>query len=122
MVEDFALQRYSANLSSSSTPQRRTRPALPDYHLDFGFVVYGLVVSRTLTLTNAGHCPVSFNTATHALEGSGFSLDLGGRVRSLPETESLEFTLRFDPAATKSPEGRVEVTLPFNVRLVVLQQ
>ena len=48
------------------------RPTLPEFYLDFGYVVYGQVVSRLVTLRNTGHCPVSFTTAHTALE-VGFS-------------------------------------------------
>ena len=95
------------------------RATLPAFQLDFGYVVYGLVVSHPLTLTNVGHCPVSFTTSHRSLEGTGFSVDLGDRVRSLPgepEPVGIEFSVRFDPAAVHCPEGRVENTLPFNVR------
>ena len=81
--------------------------------------MYGLVVSHPLILTNVGHCPVSFTTFHRSLEGTGFSVDLGERVRSLPgepEPEGIEFSVRFDPAAVQCAEGRVEATLPFNVR------
>ena len=91
------------------------RPLLPEFHLDFGYAVYGLVVSRTVTLSNAGHCPVSFTTAHRVLEGSGYSIDLGEKIRALPPGESLEFTVRFDPAAIKCTRGIVTTVLPFNV-------
>ena len=81
-------------------------------------MVYGLVVSRTITLTNVGHSPVSFTTAHRSLAGTGFSVDLGEKVRSLPgapDPEALEFTIRFDPAAILCPEGHVETGVPFNV-------
>lgn len=88
---------------------------LPEFHLDFGYVVYGLVVSRTVTLSNAGHSPVSFTTAHQVLEGSGYSIDLGDKIRALPPCESLEFTVRFDPTAIKCTMGKVTTILPFNV-------
>ena len=91
--------------------------------MDFGYVVYGLVAMRTAILANTGHCPVSFTTAHAALEGTGFSVDLGDKVRSLPgapDFEVLEFVVRFDPAAVKCSDGPVEAVLPFNVRLELL--
>ena len=91
------------------------RPELPDFHLDFGFVVYGMVVSRTLHLTNVGHCPVSFTTAHRQLQDSGFTVDLGDKIRALPPREKLEFTVTFDPAAIKCPKGKTTTVLPFNV-------
>lgn len=91
------------------------RPELPNFHLDFGFVVYGMVVSRTLHLTNVGHCPVSFTTAHRQLQDSGFTVNLGDKIRALPPRENLEFTVTFDPAAIRCPEGKITTVLPFNV-------
>ena len=93
------------------------RPVLPEFLLDFGYIVYGLVVSRTITLSNVGHCPVSFSTAHRALEGTGYSIDLGEKIRALPSNECLDFTVRFDPAAIKCTKGKVSTLLPFNVSI-----
>lgn len=82
-------------------------------------MVYGCVETRRVTLTNTGSCSVSFNTSHKHLDGTGFSLDLGSKVRALPGTpdaESLEFNVQFDPAAVQCPEGHTEALLPFNVR------
>ena len=93
------------------------RPVLPEFLLDFGYVVYGLVVSRTITLSNVGHCPVSFSTAHKALEGTGYSIDLGEKIRALPSSECLDFMVRFDPTAIKCTKGKVSTVLPFNVSM-----
>lgn len=94
------------------------RPALPEFHLDFGFVVYGLVVSQTITLSNIGHCPVTFTTAHKALEATGYSMDLGEKIRALPSNEYLDFTVRFDPAAVKCTKGKASTVVPFNVSML----
>ena len=96
------------------------RPFLPPYQLDFGYVVYGSVETRRVTLTNTGSCPVSFNTTHKTLEGTGFSPDLVSKVRALPgapEAESLEFNVQFDPAAVQCPLGHVQALIPFNVSI-----
>lgn len=118
------IQRNSQNASCQEVTVRRLlrvlhflvyRPNLPEYVLDFGYVVYGLVVSRTVTLSNIGHCPVSFTTAHKVLEGTGYSIDLGERIRALPSSECLDFTVRFDPATIKCTMGEVTAVLPFKV-------
>lgn len=94
------------------------RPSLPPYKLDFGYVVYGSVEKRRVTLINSGSCPVSFNTSHKSLEGTGFSMDLVSKVRALPgapEPESLEFSVQFDPASVQRPLGPVQALFPFNV-------
>lgn len=73
------------------------------------------MVSRTIALSNVGHCPVSFGTAHKVLEGTGYSIDLGEKIRALPLNECLDFTVRFDPAAIKCTMGKVTTVLPFNV-------
>ena len=97
------------------------RPSLPPYLLDFGYVVYGSVETCRVTLTNTGSCPVSFNSSTKHLEGTGFSVDIASKVRALPgapdEEEGLEFSVQFDPAAVQCPLGLVKASLPFNVGL-----
>ena len=94
------------------------RPTLPPYKLDFGYVVYGSVETRRVTLTNTSFLPVSFNTSHKTLEGTGFSLDLIPKVRALPgapEPECLEFNVQFDPAAVQCPLSHIQALLPFNV-------
>ena len=94
------------------------RPSLPLYQLDFGYVIYGSVETRKVTLTNAGFCPVSFNSSHKHLEGTGFSVDIVSKVRALPgipDEDSLEFSVQFDPAAVHSHLGPLQASLPFNV-------
>ncbi len=88
---------------------------LPRFHLDFGYVVYGMVASRTFHLTNVGHIPVSFTTPHKLLRGSGFSVDLGEKVKALPPDETLDFTVTFDPAAIKCSNGKRLIEVFFNV-------
>ena len=94
------------------------RPTLPSYCLDFGYVIYGQMEIRHVALKNLGSFPVSFNTGYKHIQGTGFFIDLAPKVRDLPgtpEPDSLEFSVTFDPAAAKCPEGRVQALLPFNV-------
>ena len=61
---------------------------------------------------------MSFNTQRNALQNTGFSVDIGDKVKSLPgapEFESLQFNVRFDPASSKFAEGHIEARLPVNV-------
>ena len=95
-----------------------SRPPLPPYCLDFGYVIYGQMKIRHVNLKNLGPFPVSFNTGYKHIQGTGFFIDLAQKVRDLPgvpEPDSLEFSVTFDPAAAKCPEGNVKVLLPFNV-------
>ena len=94
------------------------RVILPEYHLDFGYVVHGLMVSHCVTLTNIGYFPLSFTTAYSSLTSSGFSVDLGSKVRALPgapQHETITFNARFDSKLAKL--GHAEATLPFQVQI-----
>ena len=93
----------------------KIKPVLPEYHLDFGHIVYGLVASQTVCLTNPGPFPVSFSPSHSALSGTGFSVDIDKRIKGLPPDGLLEFTVTFDPASVHS-YGNVEAKLPFQVR------
>ena len=72
-----------------------------------------------MTLTNAGFCPVSFTTAHQIIEGTGFSIDLGDKIKALPPHESIGCTVRFDPI--KCEPGSTCTVLPFNVSEVKLR-
>lgn len=114
---------FSSSIPASCFLVLSHRPSLPPYQLDFGYVVYGQMKTWTVILTNHGYCPASFNTAHKLLNGTGFSVDLVPKVRALPgapDSESLEFTVQFDPAAIQCPEGSVQALLPFNVRCKTL--
>ena len=108
-VQDNNIQYFNGSKST------KLKPTLPEYTLDFGYIIYGLVTTRTVTLTNIGNYPLSFNLPQSSLSGTGFSIDLGKRVKSLSIEDCIEFTVTFDPAGAKRSLGYVESTLPFQV-------
>ena len=59
------------------------RPILPDYY--FGYVVYGNVLRKTLSLTNVGDLSCTVTVGRRALAGTGFSVDLSDKIKALPE-------------------------------------
>ena len=91
------------------------RPAIPDYFLDFGFVVYGNVLRRSMFLANTGHCPINISVNKKALVGSGFSADATDKIKALPEGEKVNFTVTFDPASINCPTREIMANLPFKV-------
>lgn len=93
----------------------KIKPVLPEYHLDFGHIVYGLVASQTVCLANPGPFSISFSPSHSALSGTGFSVDVDKRIKGLPPDGVIEFTVTFDPASVHS-YGNVEAKLPFQVR------
>ena len=97
------------------------RPELPPFLLDFGCVVYGCVEYRSVTLTNVSYPLISFTMARASLNNTGFSVDIGERVKNLPgapDCESIDFNVKLDPASVRCPLGKVEARLPFNVSTI----
>ncbi|KAM8861524.1 hydrocephalus-inducing protein homolog isoform 3-T3 [Synchiropus picturatus] len=88
-----------------------SRFLLPEYALEFGYVIPGQVVSNTLNITNPGPVAVSFQVSGKSLLGTGFSVEFD-RVKNLPCGEIQTLTIRFDPQGSNLPRGEVSVLLP----------
>lgn len=93
----------------------KLKPILPVYQLDFGYVVYGLISSRTVSLSNPGPFPVTITPSHSTLKDTGFSVDLAKKIKGLPVDTTMEFIVMFDPAAANSPLGLTEATLSLQV-------
>lgn len=65
-VEIFCTS-LSLSLPSPSLP----RVLLPDYVLDFGYVIPGQVLTSVLNVTNSGSVPLSLSANTKCLAGTG---------------------------------------------------
>ncbi|KAG7269215.1 LOW QUALITY PROTEIN: hypothetical protein CRUP_011854 [Coryphaenoides rupestris] len=89
-----------------------SRFLLPEYVLDFGFVIPGQVVTRDVRITNTGPMPVSFSANHKPLVGTGFSTEFEN-AKQLPCSETQAFTVTFDPQASKT--GEINVTMPIKV-------
>ncbi|XP_069757040.1 hydrocephalus-inducing protein homolog [Narcine bancroftii] len=81
-----------------------SRCPLPEFFLDFGFVILGTVKIHIVKITNIGFLPVSFNTDKRALKNTGFSTELH-RVKNLPHCETETFEVRFDPLSANVSLG-----------------
>ncbi|XP_073911808.1 hydrocephalus-inducing protein homolog [Castor canadensis] len=122
IVQDYALD-HQKTVPSDSTDDSyvgyRNRPKLakvqlPEYILDFGFIVLGEVRTHIIKITNNSHFPVSFHAEKRILHDTGFSIELD-RVKSLPYCETETFEVRFDPQGANLPMGNKEVILPIKV-------
>ncbi|XP_059190373.1 hydrocephalus-inducing protein homolog [Centropristis striata] len=87
---------------------------LPEYILDFGYVIPGKVLSHTVNVTNTGSVAVSFNANGKHLAGTGFSSEFK-RVKNLPCGETQAFTVKFDPQGAKLKTGDISVVMPIQV-------
>ena len=94
---------------------------LPGYELDFGFVILGDIVTKSVRLINNGFCPVTLYFLRSALQGSGFLIDLD-RIRGLPgapDYEITEFRVHFDPRGSNLDLGPVQCEVPMHVGIFV---
>lgn len=93
------------------------RPVLPDYLLDFGYVILGTVRTHIVRVTNPSLAPVSFSVDHNNLTEYGFNVELD-KVRQLPgapDHEPIDFVVSFDPRGANLPLGDVEAVVPINV-------
>ncbi|XP_077372587.1 hydrocephalus-inducing protein homolog [Festucalex cinctus] len=67
---------------------------LPEYVLDFGYVVPSQVLKQTVKITNNGPLPVSFHANSKVI--TGFRVEFGS-IRNLSCGEKETFTVEFDP-------------------------
>ncbi|XP_053255366.1 hydrocephalus-inducing protein homolog [Podarcis raffonei] len=94
--------------------RRFVKAQLPEYILDFGYIILGTVRTHIIKITNTGQFPVSFYADRRNLRDSGFDTELD-RVKNLPYCETETFGVRFDPQSANQPLGEVEVILPVKV-------
>lgn len=93
------------------------RPKLPEYLLDFGYVVLGTVRTHIVRATNTGWFPVSFQVEREDVHHYGFHVELD-KVRNLPgapDHETVDFIISFDPRGANLELGPVEALVPINV-------
>lgn len=96
---------------------KKQKPRLPDYLLDFGYVILGTVRTHVVQVTNTGIFPVSFSVDHTNLSNTGFSVELD-RVKQLPGAphhEKIDFVVSFDPRGANLELGTVEAVVPINV-------
>jgi hypothetical protein len=76
--------------------------------LSFGNVTTGTSSTKSVTVTNTGNASVGISQI--ALSGTGFSLTGAAVPVTLSPTQSLTFSVIFDPSAAGSAAGNVKVT------------
>ncbi|KAH9493176.1 hypothetical protein Btru_021958, partial [Bulinus truncatus] len=104
-------------MANESPASAKPKAALPDYLLDFGYVVLGTVRTHVVRVTNTGWMPVSFKLERSNIHNQGFHIELE-RVRNLPgapDNETLDFVVQFDPRGANLQLGTVKVSVPVNV-------
>ncbi|XP_071959113.1 hydrocephalus-inducing protein homolog isoform X2 [Antedon mediterranea] len=104
----------NTSLTNRSKKPKKPKARLPDYFLDFGYVVLGTVRTHIVRATNTGYFPVSFSVDRSALVATGFNVELD-RVRQLPgspDHETVDFRVSFDPRGGNVNLGVLEALVP----------
>ncbi|NXU58594.1 HYDIN protein, partial [Turnix velox] len=122
LIEEHALELQKALTSGppedtvfdQRARQRLLKAELPEYILDFGYVILGDIHTHIVKVTNTGQFPVSFHIPARVLRDTGFSVELN-HVKHLPYCETETFEVRFDPESANLPLGEVDVLLPIKV-------
>ncbi|XP_075998116.1 hydrocephalus-inducing protein homolog [Genypterus blacodes] len=99
---------------SSKEWQKLTKLVLPEYILDFGFVIHGRVLTHSVKVTNSGSVAASFHVNRKPLAGTGFSTEFE-RVKNLPCGETETITVKFDPQGANLQMGNIRVVMPIQV-------
>ncbi|XP_029465095.1 hydrocephalus-inducing protein homolog [Rhinatrema bivittatum] len=121
LIKEHALQHQtvtshpSSQTVTSPLPRKKlVKVPLPEYLLDFGYVIIGHVRTHIIKITNTGHFPVSFYADRKALINTGFSMELD-RVKNLPYCETETFEVKFDPRSVNLPLGDIQIFVPIQV-------
>ncbi|CAM9369081.1 unnamed protein product, partial [Bubo scandiacus] len=122
LIEEHALAQQKALTSGppeatafdQHSRQRLLKAELPEYLLDFGYVILGNTPTHVVRIANTGQFPVSFCTDRRVLRDTGNHVELD-RVKHLPCCETKMFEVHFDTQSANVPLGEVDVLLPIKV-------
>ncbi|CAM9161005.1 unnamed protein product [Bubo scandiacus] len=122
LMEEHALEQQKALTSGppeatafdQHARRRLLKAELPEYLLDFGYVILGNTPTHVVRITNTGQFPVSFRADRRVLRDTGNHVDLD-HVKHLLCCETKVFEVRFDPQSANLPLGEVDVLLPIKV-------
>ncbi|XP_062403912.1 hydrocephalus-inducing protein homolog [Sardina pilchardus] len=113
-METTPVERSDVSGSGGRKRRKLSKFTLPDYILDFGYVIHGKVPTHIVKVTNTGPCQVSFKADRRLLAGTGFSTELD-KVKNLPYCETETFEVKFDPRGANLDLGRVDTVMPIQV-------
>jgi hypothetical protein len=111
----------NASLSTSSTSltkpssSSKSIPTLPDYLLDFDYIILGTVQQHIIHIKNPTNNNITFHFDRLAYKNTGFSFDCD-HVKNLPSGETVTITITFDPRGANLGLGPVECRVPVEVK------
>lgn len=108
------MSRQTSFYSEGSFIKKQNKPVLPDYLLDFGHVILGTVKTHVIRAANMGKILASFEIERQNASKTGFIIDLE-KVKNLPNEESVEFVITFDPRGANLGLGAIEHVIPLYV-------
>eukprot|EP00063_Salmo_salar_P029727 XP_014004562.1 PREDICTED: hydrocephalus-inducing protein homolog isoform X1 [Salmo salar] len=113
-VENRQVDNRDTPASTSKWRKKLSRFLLPEYTLDFGYVIHGSVPNHIVKVTNTGPMSVSFRADRRPLTGTGFVVELD-RVKNLPYCETETFEVKFDPSGANLNLGEINTVMPIQV-------
>eukprot|EP00079_Xenopus_tropicalis_P024447 XP_012817094.1 PREDICTED: hydrocephalus-inducing protein homolog isoform X1 [Xenopus tropicalis] len=113
-LKEHATEQLLSREGVHTVQQKLLKVLLPDYLLDFGYVILGDVRTYIVKITNTGHFPVCFRADRRGLVDSGFSTELD-RVKNLPCCQTETFQVKFDPRGANLNLGLVEAVMIIQV-------
>ena len=123
-VESVQQSMRSSNVSlSTSTTTSVSKPSLsskiiptlPDYLVDFDYIILGTVQQQTIHIKNPTNNNITFRFDRLAFKNTGFSFDCD-HIKNLPPGEIITITITFDPRGANLEIGPVECRVPVEVR------
>ena len=96
----FLEDQVQADLLLNKTKKRLPSPEVSNYVLDFGPVIAGDIITKSVNITNTGIFNTNFTVNHEKLYQTGFLVELE-RVKQLPPGEGIEFKISFDSAMSQ---------------------
>lgn len=119
LQEPMRLSNESLTNTTSSLSKRsvssKSVPSLPDYVVDFNYIILGTVRQHAVHLRNPTNTNLTFHINRLAYRNTGFSFDCD-HVKNLPPGENMVITVTFDPRGANLELGPVECRVPVEVR------
>ncbi|CAF4810740.1 unnamed protein product [Rotaria sp. Silwood1] len=116
--QSINLSNQSLSVSTTSLSKRsiisKTIPILPDYLVDFNYIILGTVRQQIIYIKNPTNNNITFRFDRLAYKNTGFSFDCD-HIKNLPPGEIIPITITFDPRGANLELGSVECRVPVEV-------